>query len=112
VTQYTVEVYGNPVDDSDFSAWYRALDVVPGTYLIEDPEEPSLVFPVEAATLSEAALLVNGVMAELGLPIRWGRAYITEPATASVKSDPVVVPDFVPAWLEDEAKTSAMLALV
>ena len=110
MTEYTVEVYGDPMKDSDFSQWRRALDVVPGTFLVEDITEPSLVFPVQAATLSEAAILITGVMAELGLRIAWGRAYPTEPESAVDPSLQVVIPNFVPSWLEDEAKTLAALA--
>lgn len=37
-----------PVLDNDWSPYYDVLDLFPGTVLIEDPIEPTLVFHVQA----------------------------------------------------------------
>jgi len=79
VTEFTVEVYGNAIkNESEWTQWRHATDVVPGTILLEDSGEPCLIFPIEATALNEAAIFAQGVMASLGLTIVWGRAYPAE----------------------------------
>lgn len=43
---YTVEMTTVPVLDDDWSRFYELLDMFPGTILLEDPIEPSLIFSV------------------------------------------------------------------
>ena len=98
MTEFTVEVYGNAIkNESEWTQWRHATDVVPGTILLEDSGEPCLIFPIEATALNEAAIFAQGVMASLGLTIVWGRAYPAEDNAVITTS--VNVPDFVPAWL-------------
>ena len=55
----------------------RFLDLVPGTVLIEDPVEPHLMFPIEAATPFEAVRFVDGLAKIADLTIGSGRVYET-----------------------------------
>ena len=55
----------------------RFLDLVPGTVLIEDPVEPHLMFPIEAATSFEAVRFVDGLAKIADLTIASGRVYET-----------------------------------
>ena len=65
---FTVEAVTKPVHDE--SGWFplrRVTDLVPGTLLIEDPDEPMLVLPVNASSPSRAALFVEGVLQVVGV---------------------------------------------
>ncbi len=100
---YTVEVVLKPVVNDDWSALRRATDQIPGTLLLEDPEEPMLVVPIEAETQSTAAIFVHGVMSVLNLEVVWGRAYRAEPL--GEPHQPATAPSLRPTWLEDEEVT-------
>lgn len=105
--EFTVEVVTKPVVADDWSTLRSITDIIPGTLLIEDAQEPTLVIPVEAETLQSAAVFVQGVMTVVGLDVQWGRAYRTEPCDYDDSQDgrQTLVPDFAPAWLEEEQKT-------
>lgn len=75
MTGYTVEAVAAPVVDSDWSPLRRIIDLVPGTILLEDPEEPMLVIPVEAETPSMAFLFVDGVAKLASIELRAGNVY-------------------------------------
>jgi hypothetical protein len=63
MTLYTVEA--TTASTSDFRSLRRFTDIVPGTFLLEDPEEPTLVFPVDANSAMAAVRFIEGV-AKLG----------------------------------------------
>ena len=50
MTLYTVEVTVEAVVGDDWTVLESALDTVPGTILLRDPDQPALLFPVEATT--------------------------------------------------------------
>lgn len=54
---------------ADFTRLRTYTDIVPGTVLLEDPQAPSLVFPVEASSVSEAVQFVHGVAVVGGLAV-------------------------------------------
>ncbi len=115
MNEFTVEVVLKPVVNDDWSTLRSVTDVVPGTLLLEDAEQPTLILPVEAETLQTAAVFVQGIMTVIGLDIVWGRAYRTEPCDydgdgATVA--PMTVPDFAPSWLEPEAQTESKRELL
>lgn len=119
MTDFTVETVMAPVVNDDWSTLRSMTDVVPGTLLLEDSQEPTLIFPVEADTLSQAAALVQGVASVAGLSIKWGRAYRTEfdgpeaDATETAGDHvPTVVPGFLPDWLESSSRTQSKRAML
>lgn len=63
MTLYTVEA--TTASTSDFRSLRRFTDIVPGTFLLEDPEEPTLIFPVDANSAMAAVRFIEGV-AKLG----------------------------------------------
>lgn len=121
MTTFTVEAVMKPVVDGDWTNLREATDQLPGTILIEDPDEPMLIIPVDADSQRSAALFVQGAMTVLGLEIVWGRAYRTERCSVAYHDDcgesaeddrePTGV-DFAPDWLEDLATTERARQLV
>lgn len=73
--EYTVEVTTKPVENDDWSRLRNVTDVVPGTLLLEDPDEPMLIIPVEADAPGDAFRFVDGLATLLGLTLEMGRAY-------------------------------------
>lgn len=68
MTAFTVEAITQPVQDAD--GWLplrRITDLIPGTILLEDAEEPMLVMPISASSTARAALFVEGVFALVGI---------------------------------------------
>jgi len=116
VKEFTVEVVLEPVVNDDWSTLRRVTDIMPGTILLEDAGEPTLIIPVEAETLKTAAVFVQGAMSVLKLTVTWGRAYVTEPCDwedeTSIGSHAGTVPDFAPSWLEDESTTKQQRELL
>lgn len=120
MTHFTVETVMAPVENDDWSALRELTDIVPGTVLIEDPEEPMLIFPVHAESMSTAAVFIQGVISVVRQEIKWGRAYRTELHYADAEdmedrssSDaPATVQGFAPDWLEDDATTQQARHLV
>lgn len=74
---YTVEVTTEPVVDGRWESLRRAIDVVPGTVLLEDPDEPILMVPVAARTPVAAAQFVDGLAKLLGIRTRAWSIYPT-----------------------------------
>ncbi len=72
MTDWTVEATVTAVTDGDWSELHRVIDLVPGTLLVEDPDEPVLVFPVQADSATLALLFVDGIAKLVGLVIRSG----------------------------------------
>lgn len=111
MTEFTVETIMEPVVGGDWALLRSVTDLVPGTILLEDPGEPTLIIPVDSDSLRAAALFVQGVMSVLDLKIKWGRAYLAdgedvnkEHRVPSLRD--AVAPRVVPVWLEDVAKTA------
>lgn len=75
MTSYTVEVRTAPV--ADWALHYQAIDAVPGTILLEDPEDPTLMIPVDAESPLKAAQFVQGLATLIGLTIRGATIYPT-----------------------------------
>jgi len=80
MTAFTVEVTTAPVLNGDWELLRSVLDLVPGTLLIEDAEEPVLIFPVEAHDPMQAALFVDGVTKLTKITLISGRVAETPPA--------------------------------
>lgn len=72
---FTVEATTAPVLNGDWSLLRHVIDVVPGTILIEDADEPVLVVPVQAEEPMKAALFVDGLSKMLGIELRAGSIY-------------------------------------
>lgn len=73
MTEFTVEATTQAVTDGDWSRLRSVIDLVPGTLLIEDAEEPMLVFPVQAESQGKAYLFVDGILKLVGLEPVTGR---------------------------------------
>lgn len=73
MTEFTVEATTRAVTDGDWSRLRSVIDLVPGTLLIEDAEEPMLVFPVQAESQGRAFLFVDGILKLVGLEPVSGR---------------------------------------
>lgn len=58
---FTVEIVLPPVVDGDWARLHALVDVAPGTILIEDPDEPVLIFPVDEDSPQQAASFIEGV---------------------------------------------------
>jgi hypothetical protein len=109
VTIYSVEVTLPPVKDGDWSGLRRMTDVVPGTILLEDPEQPALIFPVEADDPRSAAIFVEGVASIASLNIVAGcvaeleDADFDEPEDGSESSLSTTEAGFKPGWMNGYA---------
>ncbi|MFC5140315.1 hypothetical protein ACFPK1_18895 [Actinomycetospora rhizophila] len=68
------------VSDGDWSRLRSVTDLVPGTFLIEDPDEPVLVFPVQADSPGKAFLFVDGILKLVDL----------EPVSGNITPTPAV----------------------
>ena len=96
MTEFTVEATTQAVTDGDWSRLRSIIDLVPGTLLIEDAEEPTLIFPVQADSQAKAFLFVDGILKLVGL----------QPLTGSISEADVDVED------DDEANgTDAIRAV-
>ncbi|MFC0248742.1 hypothetical protein ACFFIO_09535 [Citricoccus parietis] len=80
MNEYTLEVTTAPVINGDWSVLRNVLDMVPGSILIEDPEEPMLVVPVTAANPMKAAKFMDGLSTLMGFSLVSGN--ITPTPTA------------------------------
>ncbi len=69
MTDFTVEATMAAVPRGDWSRLRSVTDLVPGTFLIEDPDEPVLVFPVQADSPSKAAMFVEGILKLVNLEL-------------------------------------------
>lgn len=108
---FTVETVLEPVVDGNWTELRALTDVLPGTLLLEDAAEPTLIIPIEADNLRDAALYVQGVMSVLGHKVTWGRAYRAEPTRShgvflsSSRGAQHTSASVVPRWLEDPEET-------
>ncbi|MCZ2824185.1 MULTISPECIES: hypothetical protein [unclassified Modestobacter] len=84
MTEFTVEATMQAVTDGDWSRLRSVIDLVPGTLLIEDAEEPMLVLPVQAESQGKAFLFVDGILKLVGL----------RPVTGSISEAPEIDFDF------------------
>lgn len=67
---FTVEAVSKPVyDESGWLPLRRVTDLIPGAFLIEDRDEPTLVIPVDSRAATRAALFVEGVFKLVGLDL-------------------------------------------
>lgn len=73
--EYTVEVTTSPVTNDNWTTHLRAIDSVPGAFLIQDASEPMISFPVTANDAMEAAHFVGGVASLIDLDIIKGSIY-------------------------------------
>lgn len=76
---YTLTVTFAPTADDDWSRLYNLLDVIPGSYLIEDPAAPTAVMVVDAESQHEAFRFADGVFKVLGLDAHTGKFELFEP---------------------------------
>lgn len=76
MTGYNVEAITAPVTDGDFDKLRDAIDVIPGTILVEDPEKPLLIFPVDTENPGSAYRIVDRFLKIVGVEPLKGR--ITE----------------------------------
>lgn len=66
-TPYTVEMVASPVLDDDWDRYYDLLDLFPGTILIQDPVEPSLIFSLETEHDDTAYSFVRLIVSLMGI---------------------------------------------
>lgn len=62
-------------DESDWDDLRDLIDIIPGTILIEDPDAPLLIFPVDAPDDYAAFSLIDGVLRLRGFQPERGRIY-------------------------------------
>lgn len=74
---FTVEATTDPVENNDWGRLYNVLDAVPGSLLLENPEAPVLIIPVEAEEPMKAALFVDGLSKLLEISVTSGKIYPT-----------------------------------
>lgn len=68
MTTFTIEAITKPVhDEAGWLPLRRVTDMVPGTLLIEDGDEPMLILPVTASSPGRAAMFVEGVLKVVGV---------------------------------------------
>jgi hypothetical protein len=75
MNHFTVAVTLPAVNEGDWTRIYGYLDLVPGTVLVEDPEEPQLLIPVEASDALNAVNFVRGISLVSGMTIVAGEVY-------------------------------------
>lgn len=109
MNEYTVEATLPPVTDSDWATYRSVTNIVPGTILIEDAEQPVLILPVEAGSPAQAAVFVEGVASIVGIRIVSGeiRDAPAHDFESPVDGDadqapPVSDRPFVPRWLDSD----------
>ena len=67
---FTAELTTTPVTTEEGWNHLRYVtDVVPGTILLEDPEEPVLIVPIDAEDLMKAALFCRGLSTLMDLDV-------------------------------------------
>lgn len=67
---FRVEATLTPVpDEAGWVTLRSVLDTVPGTILVEDSDEPVLIFPVEAESAFRAVTFVDGLSKVVGFTI-------------------------------------------
>jgi hypothetical protein len=67
---FTVEAVSKPVyNDDGWLPLRRVTDLIPGAFLIEDAEEPTLVMPVDASAPTRASLFVENIFKLVGIEL-------------------------------------------
>lgn len=86
---YNVEAIMAPVVNDEWDQLRDLIDVIPGTILVEDPDAPLLVFPVDDVEDGDKAFdLVNGYLTLRGVQPLKGRICLDiEDDCGSRKSD-------------------------
>ena len=69
MTEFTVEAVLAPVTDGDWTRLRSVLDIVPGSLLFEDAEEPMLILPVDAESSMMASKFLEGLAIITGLRV-------------------------------------------
>ena len=85
--------------EKDWAALRRMTDAVPGTLLLEDPDEPVLIFPVECNYPQDAAVFVQGVASIAGLNILSGILSELEDHESNAQRMGTTKEGFRPQWL-------------
>ena len=83
-----MEAILSPIADDE--GWEEArdlIDVIPGTILVEDPDEPLLIFPVDARDDYAAFSLVDGFLRLRGVEPLKGRICLIENGDADDEDD-------------------------
>ncbi len=76
---YNVEAFMAPVStDEEWDGLRDLIDVIPGTILIEDPDEPLIIFPVDARDEYAAFSLVDGFLRLRGAEPERGRICLVD----------------------------------
>lgn len=76
MSYFTVEAVTAPVaDEAGWDTLRSLLDTVPGTVLIEDADEPMLIFCVDAASPLRAIQFVEGIRKIADIEIIRGEVY-------------------------------------
>ncbi|OBF79873.1 hypothetical protein A5791_10335 [Mycobacterium sp. 852002-51163_SCH5372311] len=76
---YNVEAILGPVaDEGSWDEIRDLIDVIPGTILVEDPDAPLLIFPVDARDDYAAFSLVDGFLRLRGVEPLKGRICLVE----------------------------------
>jgi hypothetical protein len=73
----TVEATTIPVSNGDWTMFYEVLSDIPGSMLIEDPEQPTLVIPTDCDAPDRAFAFVSGLATVTGLTLVEAKAYET-----------------------------------
>lgn len=111
MSDFTVEATTAAVADGDWSRLRSVTDMVPGTFLIEDPDEPVLVFPVQAASPSLAALFVEGILNLVELELVSGTISPAPESEVDEHDDePTDAQRAVNAWIEQVPSFDSRLA--
>lgn len=88
MTNFTVDIITAPITDGRWSDLRAVLDTVPGSALIEDPEEPRLMIPIDADSPMKAATFVEGISQVIGFTILRGNIYETPEIDYALEDDP------------------------
>ena len=87
---FTVEATTIPVTDGNWAVFYELLNDIPGSMLIEDPEQPTVIIPTDCELPDRAFAFVSGLATVTGLTLVEARAYETPEDDADLPEDDVV----------------------
>jgi hypothetical protein len=87
MTNFTVDVTTEPIQDGDWTKLRSVLEAVPGSVLIEDPLAPELMIPVDAESAMKAATFVDGLSQLIEFHIVGGEIRPTEEADFDAPED-------------------------